>query len=199
VTGSLYYKSWTSDNDLVVPKEVTLTLDPGVVVKFTKRRQLTLHGSLVSKGTDSQRVLLTSWNDDTADGDTDHGETEWTSDSTDPQPGDWRLAVDFGITGEMSATDMRYRGATAVGAIPQELLDNTYSDDGPVVTNLLQEHCTDYATGAPIPSCVDAFHSCLADVRSFIVNSSEFPLESDPGTDAATFTQNVLGTIGGQL
>jgi len=57
--------------DLVIAKGAVFTLKPGVVIKLCgKGTNLIVKGKIVSKGTKDKPVIITSFNDDTAGGDT---------------------------------------------------------------------------------------------------------------------------------
>jgi hypothetical protein len=58
-------------DDVTVSEGVTLTLSPGAVVKADSiSRELIVLGTLVAEGTSKQPIILTSYKDDTAHGDT---------------------------------------------------------------------------------------------------------------------------------
>ena len=46
--------------DVVVEPGVTLTIDPGVVIKFERNTQLTINGSLIASGTAARPIIFTS-------------------------------------------------------------------------------------------------------------------------------------------
>ena len=98
------------NNGLTVPAGATLTIAPGVVVKFmttaTGHAYLDVQGTLVANGTATQGIVFTSYLDDTADGDTngDGG-------ATVPSPGDWTaIRFDNGAKGSLSYATVRYGG-----------------------------------------------------------------------------------------
>jgi hypothetical protein len=81
---------WTVDgspyvvgNTTVAP-DITLTIDPGVVVKFISDAAISVGGSIHADGTSINPIYFTSFKDDTVGGDTNEDGT-----STSPAPGDW--------------------------------------------------------------------------------------------------------------
>ena len=68
--------TWTNGNvyyvtgDVTVLAGVTLTLEPGVIVKFQNSRRLIIDGKLVAAGTSGQPIYFTSYRDDSVGGDT---------------------------------------------------------------------------------------------------------------------------------
>jgi len=67
-----------------VPKGLTLTIEPGVIVKFHGEYSLIVDGDLVTAGTSEQNVVFTSMLDDHAGGDTNKDGIE-----SGPTPLDW--------------------------------------------------------------------------------------------------------------
>ena len=114
-SGVLYgSKSWTlttlpytMDADITVANGATLTVSPGVVVKFRNAQELEVDGTLDARGTLAQPIIFTSYRDDSLYGDTFH-------DGSDvPQPGDWHR-VRFDGSGSSGSVvehlDLRYAG-----------------------------------------------------------------------------------------
>lgn len=94
-----------------IASDATLTIEPGVVVKFAKRDRLggglAVNGVLRAEGTQERPIVFTSSADDAADGvDTDgDGPTE-------PQPADWKGITFLHPTAPsvLSYVQMRYGG-----------------------------------------------------------------------------------------
>ncbi len=90
-----------------VGEGTTLTIDPGVVVKFEEANygELFVIGSLVADGTSTNKVTFTSYADDSAGGDT-NGDG-----SSSGSPGDWYgiVILDSG-TGDFDHAIVRYGG-----------------------------------------------------------------------------------------
>ena len=106
--------TWTASGspyvltDVVVDSGVTLTIDPGVVVKMNRfsSAQLLINGSLHAAGTTGDGIVFTSLWDDAADGvDSDGGG------ATGGQIGDWQ-AIEFANAGSstLSHVAVRYGG-----------------------------------------------------------------------------------------
>ena len=65
--GALYLINST----VTVAEGVTLSIEPGVVVKFANQQGITVHGTLDARGTDDKKIVFTSVWDDTYRGNTD--------------------------------------------------------------------------------------------------------------------------------
>jgi parallel beta-helix repeat protein len=94
------------DGDVTVASGVTLTVDPGVVVKFNGQvRQLTVNGTLTATATEANPITFTSYQDDTAGGDT-NGDGAGSSGS----PGQWYQVAFNSNTSHLSYVNIRYGG-----------------------------------------------------------------------------------------
>jgi hypothetical protein len=72
------------DGDRTVPQGRVLTIDPGVVIKLYQYGKLTVNGAIKAIGTKDNKIIFTSYNDDSASGDTNNNGTAST-----PGSGDW--------------------------------------------------------------------------------------------------------------
>ncbi len=67
-----------------VPNGNTLTIEPGVIVKFTQNQGLNVDGTLIAQGTSASKITFTSWHDSTVG-----GKTDALTDNSAPSIGDW--------------------------------------------------------------------------------------------------------------
>ncbi|MCG2795785.1 MAG: right-handed parallel beta-helix repeat-containing protein, partial [Actinomycetia bacterium] len=101
--------------DLIIPEGVTLTIEPGVVVKALNAG-IFVDGTLIAEGASSDRIVMTSYKDDTLFGDTNND-----GDSTG-SPGDWKgitLRADS-TESSITNTQMLYTGHSGKSAITVE-------------------------------------------------------------------------------
>lgn len=96
ISSNMRWRGWKLyhvTGDLTVASGVTLTIEPGAVVKFDAGRSLTVASgaTLDAQGTRAQPIVFTSVKDDGHGGDT-NGD----GDKTQPQPGDWKYVEVYG-------------------------------------------------------------------------------------------------------
>ncbi|MHB8840754.1 MAG: right-handed parallel beta-helix repeat-containing protein [Candidatus Aquicultor sp.] len=114
--------TWTASNspyvvtsNITVNSGVKFTIEPGVVVKFNPQLKLTVNGTLLADGTESNKIVFTSIKDDYYAGDTNGDGT-----ATVPAKGDWsQLYLGSGSTSSvLDNCIVKYAGYSAYyGAI----------------------------------------------------------------------------------
>lgn len=69
-----------------IPHNRTLTIEPGVVIKFTSQTALDVEGNIIAQGNNESPIVFTSFKDDSYAGDTNEDGA-----SSSPKPGDWHF------------------------------------------------------------------------------------------------------------
>ena len=98
-----------------MPSGVTLTISPGAIVKFVKGAGFIVQagGAINALGTSAQPIILTSFADDSAGGDSDLD-----GGRSQPEPGDWAgIAVLGGQFNSNAFVDIRYSENTVGGTL----------------------------------------------------------------------------------
>src|SRR3989304_1931536 len=97
---------YVSGSDITVNAGVTLTINPGVIVKFGANRGMTVRGTLTAGGTAGSPVVFTAYADDSYGGDSNNnGPSSGT-------PGSWnRLYFDNTSSSRLDHAVVRYGGS----------------------------------------------------------------------------------------
>ncbi len=100
---------------MTISSGASLTIEPGTIFKMQSGSSIKVDGTLLAVGTESKKIIFTSYRNDLAGGDTNQD-----GDSTLPAPGDW---VGFLFSGSATAAStlnhciVEYAGAYNYGAI----------------------------------------------------------------------------------
>ncbi len=97
-------------SSFLVPQGVTLTLEPGTVIKFFESASMTIEGTLKAEGTSEKPIVFTSIRDDEFGGDTNKDAT-----STTPAPGDWHFLKFKNTQATLDHTIFRFGGIPDLG------------------------------------------------------------------------------------
>ena len=160
-------------SDVTVASGVTLTLEPGAIVKFQARYHLSVNGTLLSEGTALDPITFTSYKDDTVGGDT-NGD----ADATTPAGGDWwRINFTNSPGSELSYTNIRYGGYQSHYTNRRGMVFlkyTTFVDPAPLLQNCEITDSYDYGVycegGSASEPTID---SCtFADVPTYAVYNS---------------------------
>ncbi|MCA8975307.1 MAG: hypothetical protein KDC98_11340, partial [Planctomycetes bacterium] len=117
LTGGVYH----AVSSLTIPAGQTLTLQPGVIIKFVGTQQFVVHGTLLSNGTAANPVIFTDDADDSAGGDTNN------NGPSSGSPGAWYNMTFQGSTSSrvLTHTEIRYAGYAGYIAVDLNQADIT--------------------------------------------------------------------------
>ena len=115
VTWAAAGSPYVLDGDVTVAAGKTLTVEPGVVVKFNGQlRSLTVQGSLAARGSAGRRVIFTSLQDDSVAGDSGGDNV------TTGEKGQWRrIYATAGASVDLRYSTIRYGGYDCCGSSQQ--------------------------------------------------------------------------------
>ncbi|MCC6652408.1 MAG: hypothetical protein IT348_14755, partial [Candidatus Eisenbacteria bacterium] len=127
-TGTVVGTTFWVKNSIAINAGSTLTIQPGVVVKFSPGAQLAVNGAIQAVGTLANNIYFTSIKDDNNPA----GDTNADGNATAPATGDWNsiLFGDATVDGSSALTycDIRYAGSSSYGAL-------TFASSSHSVTN----------------------------------------------------------------
>lgn len=109
------------ENSIAINKDATLTINPGVVVKFMDSTSVGVFGKIQAQGEGENRVVFTSFYDDEYGGDTDTEEGFEEAEDIEASVGDWEGIYFFSEDDDSSFEDVLFRfGSVGLS------LQNTY-------------------------------------------------------------------------
>jgi len=126
-----------NESNVVIRRGITLTIEPGVIIKLAKGSIYVSDGNLIANGTAQEPIIFTSINDDARGGDTNSGS------SLQPAPGDW---------GDIEAWDGGYLTLNNV----QINYAGYYAGAFQVRNNIFQANTANAASGMPVISLYNA-------------------------------------------
>lgn len=109
-----------------VAQGVTLTIEPGTIIKMDANASITVRGTLIAQGTESLKIVFTSYRDDSYGGDTNG---DWNGSS--PDKGDWYYLSFFSgsVNCTLSHVRVRYAGVSAsTAAVSTNSADITFAN-----------------------------------------------------------------------
>jgi parallel beta-helix repeat protein len=184
-----------------VSSGTTLSLDPGVIIKFYNTgSSLTVDGSINTEGTSGSPVVFTSLRDDDCGITGGCGDTNDDGVSTSPAMGDW-----LGITVSSSASSatfshaiLRWGGETGGGGTYGANL--RIRNNNTAITNTVSEYSKLYGirmdgAGSGVTLSSSSLRHNNRNVPGQSTGAGLYLDDSDPLVSGNTFTDNVTGAI----
>jgi len=126
--------------ETIVTENVTLTLEPGTIVKGYRNGALTVRGELVAIGTEDNPIIFTSVKDDSVGGDTNKD-----GNLTIPRHGDWPwVRFASGSTGTIQHAIIRY-GGKGWSVLPSYHSQLAIEGSSPTISNVRIENGYNWA------------------------------------------------------
>ncbi|MFA5831252.1 MAG: right-handed parallel beta-helix repeat-containing protein [Candidatus Paceibacterota bacterium] len=169
-------QTWTADGipyiipstGLTVASGKTLILKEGVALKLIFSNFL-IYGNLVTQGTKEKPVYITSYNDDTAFGDTNENGS-----ATTPAPDDWGSIVIYSMgSASLDHSAVRYGGRYSTGSA-----SNIYNNGTLTVTNSEISHASNHGIMNGTGSASITQSSIHNNLRNGIYNGSAVPVNA---------------------
>ncbi len=182
LTGTLAAGVYTAAANISVPAGQTLTLSPGVIVKFVGARQFVVDGTLVSNGTAGSPVIFTDDADDSAGGDTNGNGPSVGS------PGAWYNIVFRSGAGAstLNYTEVRFAGASNFAAVDLQSADIT-------LTNSTVRDCSARALWLRSNSWPTVDNCAMLDNGGYAFDA--VPISAVPGFTGNTATGNQIDAL----
>ena len=160
------------DTNVSIPPGSSLTLEPGLIVKFTTGVQVTIDGTLTCLGASGNPIVFTSLDDDAHGGDTNN------NGATTGTPGDWRGLV-FGTNSGASVLDQ-----CEIVFAGNSFFFGLEISAGITVTNTLVAECASDAIG------LQNVNSGVTITNCQLMNNVGYPLENVDIRALANFSGN---------
>ena len=169
-------------SNVTVASGVTLTIEPGAIIKSQSRYSLVVAGGrLLAQGTGVDPIYFTSYHDDTLGGDT-NGD----GNASSPNRGDWyRVELQNAEGSRLSNVEMRYGGYSSYGEL--RLYFSTYTTDPPQVVDCTFSESSTYGIYIDGSSATEPTLSGNA-----IDNTSSWAIYSSSGSLQTTFFNNSI-------